>query len=274
MSSGPPIVNATTSSDTDFDANFDAGAHTPLLIAKGLCKTYADSRVAALTDVDITIYEGEIFGLLGPNGAGKTTCISILSTILSPSRGSVVIDSIDAFESARRVRKIIGLVPQDIALYEPLTARENLIYFGRLHALRGGVLQKRMDRALRMVGLSDQVTQLVHTFSGGMKRRLNLAVGILHQPRLLFLDEPTVGIDAQSRNLIMEQLQVLKQKKTTMLYTTHYMEEAELICDRVAIIDAGRVIAVGAPADLIKQTTDCDNLEGLFLKLTGKQLRD
>jgi ABC-2 type transport system ATP-binding protein len=250
------------------------GSKQPLLVARGLGKTYHQSQTPALSNVDISIDEGEIFGLLGPNGAGKTTCISMLSTVLSPSTGQIIINGINARTNPNAVRKIIGLVPQDIALYETLSARENLAYFGRLHGQRGNELNEKIKIALSLVGLSGQIDQRVHTFSGGMKRRLNLAAGVLHQPRLLFLDEPTVGIDAQSRNLIMEQLQVLKQNHTTMLYTTHYMEEAQLLCDRIAIVDAGKIIAEGSPADLVTRETGCDNLEALFLKLTGKQLRD
>ena len=245
-----------------------------ILIAEGVSMTYPGGMRPALADFNVRIHTGEIFGLLGPNGAGKTTCISILSTILKPRQGHISIDHIDALRHARRVRKRIGLVPQDIALYMKLTGRENLRYFGRLHGLGGTELEDRIQASLKLVGLSGQSTQPVGTYSGGMKRRLNLAAGILHQPKLLFLDEPTVGIDAQSRNLIMEQLASLKETGTTMVYTTHYMEEAELICDRVAIIDEGQSIALGTPTDLIQKTDGCKNLEDLFLKLTGKRLRD
>ena len=245
-----------------------------ILIAEGLSMTYPGGARPALAEFGILIETGEIFGLLGPNGAGKTTCISILGTILKPSQGSITIDHIDALRQARRVRKRIGLVPQDIALYTKLTACENLRYFGRLHGLRGSKLEDRIQTSLRLVGLSAHTAPPVSTFSGGMKRRLNLAAGILHRPKLLFLDEPTVGIDAQSRNLIMEQLETLKETGTTMVYTTHYMEEAELICDRVAIVDEGRRVALGTPTELIQKTDGCDNLEDLFLKLTGKRLRD
>lgn len=252
----------------------EGGEHQPILVADGLTKVYPEGNLTALADVNITIDKGEIFGLLGPNGAGKTTCISILSTILKPSAGQVTVGQIDALKNPRRVRKIIGLVPQDIALYARLSANENLAYFGRLHGLRGSKLKKRIRESLTMVGLADHAALRVGTFSGGMKRRLNLAAGILHRPQLLFLDEPTVGIDAQSRNLIMEQLVILKKSGTTMVYTTHYMEEAELICDRIAIVDQGQVIASGPPAELVSQTDRCKNLEDLFLKLTGRHLRD
>ena len=245
-----------------------------ILIAEELSMTYPGGAQPALSAFNMTIKTGEIFGLLGPNGAGKTTCISILGTILRPSHGNVIIDHIDALQYPRRVRKRIGLVPQDIALYTQLTACENLRYFGRLHGLRGTELEDRIAASLKLVGLSAQTAQRIRSFSGGMKRRLNLAVGVLHQPKLLYLDEPTVGIDVQSRNLIMEQLAVLKDTGMTMVYTTHYMEEAEMICDRVAIIDEGRTIALGTPTELIHQTDGCTNLEDLFLNLTGKRLRD
>jgi ABC-2 type transport system ATP-binding protein len=174
----------------------------------------------------------------------------------------------------RRVRPYIGVVPQRIALFETLTASENLIYFGRLYGLRGPILKEAVQAGLRVAGLEDRARQAVNTFSGGMKRRLNLAAGILHRPRLLFLDEPTVGIDAQSRNKILENLSALKQQGITIIYTTHYMEEVQRICSRLAIIDQGRIVVQDRTKRLIDQHTDCADLGELYLKLTGRQLRD
>lgn len=243
------------------------------LVAESLVKVYPGGERAALDGVDITINSGNLFGLLGPNGAGKTTAISIMSSLLRPTRGSVKVFGIDLRRRAREVKQMIGLVPQEIALYGELTARENLRYFAGLYGLRGRELAKRLDECLDFVGLLHKADQLVGRYSGGMRRRINLAVGILHQPRLLFLDEPTVGIDAQSRNMILDSLATLNDEGTTMVYTTHYMEEAERLCKEVAIIDNGRIISQGAPADLVKQG-GYDNLQELFFSLTGKSLRD
>ncbi|AMV72141.1 ABC transporter ATP-binding protein [Desulfuromonas sp. DDH964] len=247
---------------------------TPLLTAQALELTYPGAQRPALNGLDLTVGEGEIFGLLGPNGAGKTTTISILCTQLRPSAGSVQLAGIDLLAHPGQIKALIGLVPQDIALYPALSARENLNFFGRLYGLGGELLRQRIDEALELVGLVEAADRRVGTYSGGMKRRVNLAIGVLHRPRLLFLDEPTVGIDAQSRNLILANLQRLRGEGMTMVYTTHYMEEAEAICDRVTVVDQGRVIAEGRPAALVAAAPDVSDLGELFLQLTGRQLRD
>ena len=244
------------------------------LEVRQLVKFYRGATLPALDGLEMSIEPGEVFGLLGPNGAGKTTAISILCTLLKPTSGSLSIFGIDVLRQPARVRRLIGLVPQEIALYPLLSARENLAYFGRLHGLRGGELRDRIDQCLDLVALREQADRKVAGFSGGMKRRANLAAGILHRPRLLFLDEPTDGIDAQSRHMILENLGRLRETGMTMVYTTHYMEEAQQLCDRIAIVDAGRVIAEGKPRDLIAGAVGCGNLEALFLHLTGRQLRD
>lgn len=251
-------------------------AQSPALAleVRQLVKFYPGATQPALDGLEMTIEPGEVFGLLGPNGAGKTTAISILCTLLKPTSGSLSVFGIDVLRYPSKVRRLIGLVPQEIALYPLLSARENLAYFGRLHGLRGGELRDRIDHCLAMVSLQGHADRPVASFSGGMKRRANLAAGVLHQPRLLFLDEPTVGIDAQSRHMILENLGHLRETGMTMVYTTHYMEEAQQLCSRVAIVDAGRVIAEGRPHDLIAGAVDCDSLEALFLHLTGRQLRD
>jgi len=243
------------------------------LAARGLVKVYSGAEHPALAGLDITIEAGEIFGLLGPNGAGKTTAISIMSTLLRPTGGSVEIFGLDVQKNPAAVKEIVGLVPQDIALYKALSARENLSYFARLYGLYGIEATRRVDECLELVGLAESADQRVGLFSGGMKRRVNLAIGILHRPRLLFLDEPTVGIDAQSRNMIMDRLDRLNTEGTTMLYTTHYMEEAEKLCSAVAIMDHGQVISQGRPANLMQQC-DCATLQELFISLTGHKLRD
>ena len=252
-----------------------AGAPAELAVAaRGLVKRYPGAEQPALGGLELEIFAGETFGLLGPNGAGKTTAISILATLLRPSAGSVRLFGLDPGRQCREVRRLIGLVPQEIALYPRLTVAENLAYFGRLHGLGGAGLKDRVGDCLAMVGLEAQGGRRVEACSGGMKRRANLAAGLLHRPRLLFLDEPTVGIDAQSRHVIFENLAHLKAEGMTLLYTTHYMEEARQLCDRIAIVDAGRVVALGAPAELLAAQPECRDLEQLFLRLTGRHLRD
>ncbi|MCP4681112.1 MAG: ABC transporter ATP-binding protein [Desulfobacterales bacterium] len=245
-----------------------------ILIARNLVKIHPGASRPALDGLDISIDRGDIFGLLGPNGAGKTTTISILSTLLRPTKGNILICANDSVRYPNRVKKLIGLVPQEIALYSNLTGRENLRYFGRLYGLSGNQLEARIDEYLELFSLEHNADQKIFTCSGGMKRRFNLVAGILHRPKLLFLDEPTVGIDVQSRSLILERLSQLKKYGIGMIYTTHYMEEAEAICSRVAIIDEGKSIAEGSPKELISDSSECDNLGDLFLSLTGKRLRD
>lgn len=244
-----------------------------MLEAHDLIKFYRRGSRPALNRFTISIMEREVFGLLGPNGAGKTTAISIMNTLLKPTSGSISVCGIDVLGSPARIRELIGFVPQEIALYDNLTVRENLHFFGRLYGLRGKELAGRISEYLELVGLEESADQPVHACSGGMKRRANLAAGILHKPKLLFLDEPTVGIDPQSRNLILERLSDMREK-TTMVYTTHYMEEAESLCSYVAIMDNGYIIAEGSPEELIRRSPGYADLEALFLALTGKQLRD
>jgi ABC-2 type transport system ATP-binding protein len=244
------------------------------LVAERLTYRYPGNSLPALDGLDLRLREGEIFGLLGPNGAGKTTAIAILSTILNPGTGSVTIKGYDLRRQKQAIRRIIGLVPQEIALYPALTTRENLIFFGKLHGLGGGRLNRRIEETLAAVGLEHRADQRIGTFSGGMKRRANLAVGMLHQPQILLLDEPTVGIDAQSRHLILERIETLRSRGTTVLYTTHYMEEAQRLCSRIAIMDQGRILTQGSVAQLLARGPVGNNLGELFLHLTGKQLRD
>jgi len=222
---------------------------SPLVAINGLVKKYGQ-RVA-VQDVSLTIQEGEIFGLLGPNGAGKTTTLSILSTLLIPDQGKVTISDYDPVREAKQVKRLIGSVPQELALYPTLSAWDNLVFFGRIYGLQGTELKERVTAVLALVGLSDRTADAVQTFSGGMKRRLNIAAGLIHKPRLLFLDEPTVGVDPQSRNFIFEHVERLNEEGLTIVYTTHYMEEAERLCDRVAIMDQGRVLALDTTKGLI-----------------------
>jgi ABC-2 type transport system ATP-binding protein len=214
-----------------------------------LVKKYGE-RVA-VNEVSFSVQEGEIFGLLGPNGAGKTTTISILATLLPPDGGKVIIGGYDLAREANKIKPLIGFVPQELALYPTLSAWDNLAFFGRIYGLRGNVLKERIATALDMVGLRERAGDAVRTFSGGMKRRLNIAASLLHRPRILFLDEPTMGVDPQSRNFIFEHIERLKAEGMTIIYTTHYMEEAERLCDRVAIMDEGRILALDTPKGLI-----------------------
>lgn len=229
--------------------------------ANQLVKQYQGSPEPAVRGVSFAIQKGEIFGFLGPNGAGKTTTISMLSCLLKPTEGSATVTGFDLIRQSSEVKRQIGLVPQDLALYPTLSARDNLSFFGRIYGLKGSGLRERVDDALKMVGLFDRADDAVETFSGGMKRRVNIAAGLLHKPQVLFLDEPTVGVDPQSRNFIFENVELLNQDGLTVLYTTHYMEEAQRLCDRVAIIDQGHIIALDTPKALI------DSLGGGIIQL-------
>lgn len=245
----------------------------PLLHAEGLSKCYAGMEQPAVKSFDLELLRGEFVGLLGPNGAGKTTTISMLSTLIHPDSGSLTISGCDAISSPQTIRSTLGVVPQELALYSTLTLRENLTFWGRLYGVRGALLTQRIQECCEFVALTDVLDRTIDTYSGGMKRRANLAAGILHQPDLLFLDEPTVGIDAQSRHQIINNLRHLNRNGMTMVYTTHYMEEVQQLCSRVIIVDEGAVVTTGDVA-LILAEHECSHLEELFLKLTGNQLRD
>ena len=247
---------------------------TPIIEIRDLSKTYKGSDEPAIRSISLHINENEIFGLLGPNGAGKTTAISILCGLFPPTSGEVTIDGMDIRTDLDRIRHIIGVVPQEIALYPTLTARENLTFFGNMYGLRGKELYRRIDDNLSFFGLEKFARKRISTYSGGMKRRVNLIAGLLHRPRILFLDEPTVGIDVQSRNVIINFLHELKKTGTTIIYTSHYMEEAENLCTRVAIIDRGNIVTIGRPKELVAANPEFKNLETVFLQLTGKDLRD
>ena len=230
----------------------------------------------AVAGVSFTIGKGEIFGLLGPNGAGKTTIIRILSTVLEADAGDAVIGGFSVRKNPADVRKLIGVCPQDLALYEDLSALDNLVFFGRMEGLDGKEAKAQAMANLTLMGLNERAKGKIAKFSGGMKRRVNLAIALMGNPKLLILDEPTVGIDPQSRNNIFETINNLRDKGLTVLYTTHYMEEADHICDRVAIMDGGKIVAMDTPHNLKRQIGDPDKvtLEDVFLKMTGRSLRD
>jgi len=242
--------------------------------AENLHKSFNEQK--AVNGVSFAIDEGEIFGLLGPNGAGKTTTIRILSTILEPDRGDVTIGGYSIREDADAVRRLIGVCPQELALYPDLSALDNLLFFGRMVGLNGREAKAQAIANLEAMGLIDRAGGKVDKFSGGMKRRINLAISLMGHPQLLFLDEPTVGIDPQSRNMIYETIEGLRDKGMTILYTTHYMEEADRLCHRVGIMDGGEMVALDTPHGLKSKIGSPDqvSLEDVFLKLTGRGLRD
>ena len=236
----------------------------PIIRIENLSKSYKGSDSPALNNISLSIPANEIFGLLGPNGAGKTTTIGILCGFLKKDSGAIQINGWSIDKQPNEIRKIIGLVPQDIALYETLTPVENLRFLGNMYGLKGGKLNGRINECLALMGLDKNKNRLIKTFSGGMKRRLNLVAGILHEPKILFLDEPTVGVDVQSRNVILEHLKQLNKNGTTIIYTSHYMEEAEQLCSSIAIIDLGEIIIQGKPSELV------NNQNGTFQ--SGKHL--
>lgn len=239
-----------------------------------LTKFYRGSASPAVDKISLEVQEGHIFGLLGPNGAGKTTMIRILCGLLSPTGGAVTIGGYSLSRELEKIRSIIGVVPQEIALYPSLTARENLSVFGGICGLRGIELKASMDHWLTVFGLEKSQHQRVEHYSGGMKRRLNLIVGLLHHPRILFLDEPTVGVDVQSKNVILENLIEINRTGTTIVYTSHYLEEAENLCSYLAILDEGNIITRGTLEEIRNLHTTGSTLEEIFLELTGKNLRD
>lgn len=222
----------------------------PILTTKDLRKSYGE--LEAVKGISFSVLRGEIFSLLGPNGAGKTTAISMLSCLLPPTGGTAEIGGYNITQNSLDVRKIIGVVPQEIALYEELTARQNLQFWGSMYNMSGKTLHKRIDEVLAQVNLEDRANDRISAFSGGMKRRINIAAGLLHKPQMLFMDEPTVGIDPQSRRRILDMVKELRDQGMTVLYTTHYMEEAEELSDRVGIMDHGKLIALGTQAELTK----------------------
>jgi ABC-2 type transport system ATP-binding protein len=281
-----------------------------MVVLRGVRKAFG--AIVAVDEVSLEVRRGEVFGLLGPNGAGKTTTVNMVVGLLKPDAGTVELDGAGSPHDPA-VRANIGVAPQALAIYEELSGEENLLFFGRLYGLHGPRLAERVDWALNFVGLTERRKDYAKTYSGGMKRRLNLAVGVISEPSLLLLDEPTVGVDPQSRNAMFENVRAMKDRGVTVIYTTHYMEEAQRLCDRVAIMDHGRVLALDTVEQLIQQyggksvlravtetgevrrETDNPlaalnelqrdgrllsfhlerpNLEGVFLHLTGRSLRD
>ncbi|MBQ3512198.1 MAG: ABC transporter ATP-binding protein [Lachnospiraceae bacterium] len=243
-----------------------------ILEVKNITKRYED--LVAVNDISFSVEKGEILGIVGPNGAGKSTTMNMISGLLVPDDGTILFEEGMKFKGWH---EHIGLVPQDLAIYPDLSAKENVTFFAALYGLKGGELKKQVDEALKTVGLLEQGKKHSEKFSGGMKRRLNIACAIAHNPKLIIMDEPTVGIDPQSRNYILEGIKKLKKAGTTVIYTSHYMEEVEEICDRILIVDHGRIVESGTIEDIRERYQSegkIPSLEEVFLLVTGKELRD
>lgn len=238
-----------------------------MLELRGLSKYYGDFQ--AVKSIDITIHKGDIFGFLGPNGAGKSTTISMIATLLKADSGQLLIEGQDIQQNLEGFKKRIGIVPQDIALYPMLTGMDNLKFWGGAYGLKGQALKKRIQAVSEMIGITDRLSSKVESYSGGMKRRLNIGAALLHEPEMLIMDEPTVGIDPQSRNHILESVKQLNQEGMTILYTSHYMEEVEYLCNRIAIMDHGSIIALGS-----KEKIKSSVLEDTFFLIELDQYDD
>ncbi|SHF01092.1 ABC transporter ATP-binding protein [Clostridium fallax] len=229
-----------------------------ILEIKNLSKKFGNFK--AVDNINLSVEEGEVYGLLGPNGAGKSTTINMICSLLSPSEGEILIFGDKISKKSKEIKKKIGIVPQDIAIYEDLTALENTMFFGSIYGLKGKVLKEKAMKALEFVGLKEKAKSFPSKFSGGMKRRLNIACALVHEPKLIIMDEPTVGIDPQSRNHILESIKKLNSNGATIIYTSHYMEEVEAICTKIAIIDKGKVIAEGTKEELKNNFKDFNKL--------------
>jgi ABC-2 type transport system ATP-binding protein len=225
---------------------------------QNLHKAFGDNK--AVAGVSFTIEQGEIFSLLGPNGAGKTTTISMLSCLLHPDEGDALVMGHSIRKDQMGVKSVLGVVPQEIALYEDMSARENLAFWGKMYGLRGSALKQRVDEVLEIIGLTDRAKEFIKKYSGGMKRRVNIGVALLHKPQVIYMDEPTVGIDPQSRRNILDSVVTLKNQGMTVLYTTHYMEEAQELSNHIAIMDHGKVIATGTNEELVKIVGEMDRI--------------
>jgi len=241
------------------------------IVVKNLTKKYED--VTAVDRLSLEIQKGELFGLLGPNGAGKTTTVNILCGLLKPTSGSVYVAGYDVLKEPKKVKELIGVAPQVTAVYPSLSGRENVKLFGDLHLIPKNSLERNVDELLKKVGMTQDAKRRVGKYSGGMMRRISLAMALVHDPQIAFLDEPTVGMDPQSRHAIWDFIKELKKKNRTVILTTQYMEEAEELCDRVAIIDHGKLIALGTPKQL-EDKHRAKNLEDVFIQLTGRRIRE
>jgi ABC-2 type transport system ATP-binding protein len=247
------------------------GVRERAIVLEGLTKRFND--VVAVDDLSLAVAKGELFGLLGPNGAGKTTILNVLCGLVAPTRGSAYVGGYDVQTDAQQVKALIGVCPQETAVYSHLTGRENVELFGHLHAMSKQRRQQNADALLEKMGLRDDADRRVGKYSGGMRRRINLIMALVNDPDIAFLDEPTVALDPQSRHAVWDFIRGLTAQGKTVVLTTHYMEEAEALCDRVGIIDHGRLIALGSPHEL-KDTFGAVNLEDVFIELTGRRIRE
>lgn len=247
---------------------------TGVISITDLRKVYPGALTPALNGLSLELNGGSIFGLLGPNGAGKTTTINILCGLLAPDSGSARMFGLDVEKDKAIIRRRIGVVPQHIALYPALSGMENLMYIGQLYGLSKVVIKQRASALLKRLGLEVHADKRVSRYSGGMKRRVNIIASLLHHPELVILDEPTAGVDVQSRAMILDFLKEYRTGGRTIVYTSHHLEEAEVICDTVAIVDEGRTVLRGNPQQLIAATPDCRRLEDVFLHFTGHSVRD
>ena len=241
------------------------------IVIDNLTKDYGDVR--ALDGLSLEVPEGELFGLLGPNGSGKTTTIKVLCGLLKPSGGTAFVGGYEVGKSDGKVKELIGVCPQEPAIYSTLTGRENVELFGDLHSMPKEELRKKADDYLQKLGLADDARRKVGKYSGGMQRRISLIMAIIHNPSIAFLDEPTVAMDPQSKHVVWDFIRELKAQGKTVILTTHYMEEAEELCDRVGIIDHGKLIALGTPQEL-KERFKAKDLEDVFIQLTGRKIRE
>lgn len=237
-------------------------------------KHYTRHSKPAVKNLSFQIEEGAAFGLLGPNGAGKSTTIMMLCGLMRPNDGSIDVFGMNTITDGGFIRKKIGVVPQEIALFPTLTAYENLFYFGKMYGLSANEIRSQIKKYLKIFALEEKEKKQINTFSGGMKRRLNLIAALLHQPELIILDEPTAGVDVQSRNMILDFLQYLTAEGTTLIYSSHILEEAERVCSHIGVIDEGSLILSDKLKKVMHNNADCKNLEEVFLKLTGKNIRD
>lgn len=246
----------------------------PAIEITDLRKTYKGALVPALDGLSLSVQKNHIVGLLGPNGAGKTTSINVLCGLVLPDSGSARIHGKDCTKNSFFIKKMLGVVPQQIAMFSNLTAWENFYYIGRLYGISDRKIKDRAGHLLERLGLDKHADKRIGRYSGGMKRRANIIASLLHQPDVVILDEPTAGVDVQSRAMILEFLQEYRKQDKTILYTSHLLEEAEQLCDEVVIVDEGKFILSGAPKELIKSTPECKRLEDVFLHYTGHSVRD
>jgi len=243
-----------------------------MIQVNNISKSY--NSLKAVDNISFSIQQGEIFGLLGPNGAGKSTTINMMSTLLKSDSGSIVINGLDVSKNEHQSKQLLGVVPQEVSLYEEFSAFDNLMFWGQLYKVPSKELKQRIESLLDLIGLSDRKNDLIKNYSGGMKRRINIAAALLHNPKVLFMDEPTVGVDPQSRNRIFEIVETLNKQGVTIVYTSHYMEEVERLCDRIAIVDTGKIVAQGTQDELKAQCSAQEEVALTFKEISSVQVTD